>query len=258
MLLNTLNLTIQIAKKAICNKLTLSADSGDIWGILGPNGCGKTTLLQTLAGLTNPNYGEIFIKSKNLHTLSTKNRARELGILLQDTAFVFPQNVFEYCLTGRYPHLHGLAWEKSNDYETVSTSLKIMELENLLQQNVFTLSGGERRRLAIATLLAQTPSLYLLDEPTNHLDLRHQVIVLNHFKKLASENVNAVLMSLHDVNLAQQYCNKVLLLFGDGETLQGNTEDVLTQENLSRLYQHPLQAIFQNHKKPFWAPAYER
>jgi len=108
---------------------------------------------------------------------------------------------------------------------------------------VNTLSGGERQRVSIACLLAQEPQLLLLDEPTNHLDIHHQIRMLDLLQQQAAHHGKGLLLVMHDLNLAVRYCNRLLLLFGDGETLQGTTETALTQTNLERLYQHPLQAV---------------
>ncbi len=237
-LLAAKNITLAIADKILCRDLNLEIRAGDVWGILGPNGCGKTTLLHALARLHSVKQGDIFLHDKKISAFSGKELSRRLGILFQDTQESFSQTVQEYCLTGRHPHLSHFAWENTDDKKIAAQALKQMELENKLTQQIHTLSGGERRRLSLATVLTQTPSVYLLDEPTNHLDIYHQIKVLNYFKTLAETQAIGVMMSLHDVNMAQRYCNKVLMLFDNGETLQGTPLDVFTTENFSRLYQH--------------------
>lgn len=233
-LLHTTDLSIRAANKVICKHLNFSLHAGEVWGVLGQNGAGKTTLLHAFAGL-NAAQGDIFLQGKNLLHLSKKNIAQQLGILLQDTMTFFPQTVFEFCLSGRFPHLNFFAWENAQDKEIVLRALTEMELDNKLTQKVHTLSGGERRRLAIATLLTQAPQVYLLDEPTNHLDLRQQLKVLQHLQKLTFDNA-AVMMSLHEPQIAARFCSHVLLLFEQTEVLFGPTHHILTRENLARLY----------------------
>lgn len=252
-LLNTQEISIHLADKIICRDLNLHICPGDVWGILGANGSGKTTLLHTLGNLRKPVSGEIFLLNKNVKSLPTKTIARALGILLQDTQFTFPQSVFDYVLAGRYPHLSAFAWESAEDRRLAMSALQVMAMEKLAQQNVFTLSGGEKRRLAIATLLTQGPQVYLLDEPTNHLDLRHQINILKHVKRMATEGLAGVMMSLHDVNLAQQYCNKILLLGEDGSVLMGAVEDVLNVDNLSWVYGHEFRRVTD---ESVWMPSY--
>lgn len=250
-LLTTTDLTVQIADKKICQALNWTLEPGDICGILGGNGSGKTTLLHTLAGLIPVQSGEIFLGTKNLTALTAQDIAQQVAILFQETNVTFPQTVFEFCLQGRYPHLSYFGWEKSIDKEIVLAALTQMKLETKLSQSIQTLSGGEKRRLAIATLLAQTPKIYLLDEPTNHLDLRHQISVLNHFKKLSQTDSVGIVMALHDINLAHHYCNKILMLFGDNEVLFGETDVLLNQKNLSRLYRHPIE-----NNRELWLPQF--
>lgn len=235
--MNIKNATITIAHKIICQQLNLELRPGEMWGILGPNGSGKTTLLHTLAGLHAITSGDIWLGPDKLTTLSPKKIAKQLAILFQDTHPIFPQTVWDYCLDARYPHLSYFKKMSEQDQAIVEHALQIMELLPFKQQLITRLSGGEKRRLAIAALLAQTPRIYLLDEPTNHLDIRHQLSTLRHFRDLAEKKSAIVMMTLHDMNLAQQFCNRVLLLFPDRSTIQGNTSDILTTENLTRLYQ---------------------
>lgn len=238
-LLETHHITLQAGKRVLCKDLTLRIQAGEIWGILGPNGCGKTTLLQTLIGLLPLVSGEIYLQGKNISSMSSKNIAQTIGILFQDSHDVFPQTAWEVCSNGRYPH----ATSAGYNHRVVKQALLDMDLTEKANQRVHTLSGGERKRLSIATLLTQTPDVYLLDEPTNHLDLHYQVKVLNHFKCLAENASAAICMALHDINLAAHYCQKVLLLFGDGSHLIGTVSSLFTDETLSRLYQHPLEKI---------------
>ena len=237
-LFSTKNLTLKIADKLICQQLDLSIQPGEIWGILGANGSGKTSLLHAFAGLTVIQQGEIYLQEKNLAELSRKTIARQVGILFQDTSVYFPQTVFEFCVGGCFPHNNSFAENKN----AVLHALSIMELDHKLSQKVHTLSGGERRRLAIATLLTQKPNLYLLDEPTNHLDLRHQVNALNYFSLLTKKEAG-IFMSLHDPQLAARYCSHVLLLFPDKTYLLGAAKQLLTSDNLSRLYECDLKHI---------------
>jgi iron complex transport system ATP-binding protein len=255
MTLRTHNINVTIANQTICRDLNLTINPGMIYGILGPNGSGKTTLLQTLAKLHPVQAGDIFLFEKNLTTLSAKQIAQQLGILFQDTTAIFSQTVFEFCLNGRHPHLARLAWENISDHEMAIAALTTVELDKKLLQKVHTLSGGERRRLAIAALLTQAPHIYLLDEPMNHLDIYHQMLVLSHFKHLAHTQSTAIIMSLHDVNIAQHFCQQIILLLGNGATIQGTPDEMLTEKNLSQLYHYPLKKRFLD-SHSFWLPDY--
>ncbi|HET9679999.1 MAG TPA: ABC transporter ATP-binding protein [Gammaproteobacteria bacterium] len=252
-LLGTRGLTVEIAGKTVCRDFNFSLPAGSITGILGPNGVGKTTLLHTLAGVRAPQDGNIQIAGKSLTSWPRRLLARQLGLLLQDRIDPFPATVLETALIGRHPHMDFWRWESHEDVKQARKALKIVHLDGLEQRPQNQLSGGERRRLALATLLTQAPDIYLLDEPTNHLDLQHQLSILTHFAQLTREHNKAVLLTLHDINLIARYCDSVMLLYGDGVIHQGPTETVLTEDNLSRLYGTPVVRIQQNGHTAFLA-----
>ncbi len=238
-MLETRNLDVTIAGKAVCRGLDLAIEAGQCWAVLGRNGVGKTTLLHTLAGLREPECGDIRLQDKPLARLSRRSIARTLGVVFQDNEDPFPATVMETALIGRHPHLGNWRWERNDDKMRAMQALKNLRLESLANRPVSTLSGGERRRLAIATLLTQDPPLGLLDEPTNHLDLNFQVSVLELLKKLCTRG-QAMLMILHDINLALRFCDHLLLLLGNGRYLLGKTSSLGSSANLSLVYQHPL------------------
>ena len=242
-LLATRALHITIGTTTVCNDLELTINSGDRWCMLGRNGTGKTTLLHTLAGLRPPTTGDITLNDRPLTQIPRKSVAQHTGLLFQEHADAFPASVLETVLTGRHPWIGPLQWEGSKDLAIARDALQAVDLHNLEARLVNTLSGGERQRVSIACLLAQEPQLLLLDEPTSHLDIHHQIRMLKLLQQQAAQHGKALLLVMHDLNLAVRYCNRFLLLFGNGETLQGTTETALTQANLERLYQHPLQAI---------------
>lgn len=244
-ILQTQNLSLSIGKKSICQQLDLTLSRGEILGILGPNGSGKTTLLHALAGLYPLSAGEILLHDQPLSELPIKERAQKIGILFQDTPFPFSQTVWEYALTGRYPHLSYFKTANDEDKQIVAQALQILDMQDFSQRKVTELSGGEKRRLAIATLLVQTPDIYLLDEPTNHLDIRYQMDVLTHLRHLATQGA-AIALTLHDVNLAQQFCDRVLLIKPDGDIIIGNTSSLLTTENLHAVYQCAMTPLVHN------------
>jgi len=252
-LLEATQLSAAIGSAEICRSLELRIEGGERWCILGRNGTGKTTLLHTLGGRRLPAAGRIALNGEPLQALPRRVVARQLGILFQDHHDAFPANVLETVLAGRHPWLGPLQWESAADLALARKALHAVGLEHMEPRIVTTLSGGERRRLGIAALLAQDPQLLLLDEPTNHLDIHHQVRMLDLVLQLATDNDKALLLVMHDLNLAQRYCNRFLLLFGHGETVQGDAAAVLTQDNLERLYQHPLQALQGPHGQ-VWLP----
>ncbi|MDR3478945.1 MAG: ABC transporter ATP-binding protein [Gammaproteobacteria bacterium] len=252
-LLETQHLHIRIADQVVCNDLNLQMQSGEIWGVLGPNGSGKTTLLHTFARLRKAAHGEILLQGKKLADLSTKAVAQNIGVLFQNTENGFDQTVFEFCLAGRHPHLSRFAFEGADDRERVMRALIATDLDKKSAQKVSTLSGGEKRRLSLATLLTQAPRVYILDEPTNHLDIQHQIQIMQHLQQLAAQHHTGIIMSLHDLNMAEHYCQRILLLFGDGETIQGTPREILTPNHLTRLFRYPIEQIDINQQRR-WLP----
>jgi iron complex transport system ATP-binding protein len=236
-LLETKQLMLQREQLILCRDLTLQIRPGEIWGILGPNGSGKTTLLHKLAGLLPAIQDEIYLQGKNIRFLSRQQIAQVLGILFQDYHDIFPQTVWDICRNGRYCHPSA-----HNDDDIIKKALTDMGLHDKKNQFIQTLSGGERKRLNIATLLTQQPLIYLLDEPTNHLDFHYQVKTLNLFRNIVKNKSASILMSLHDINIAAHYCQKIILL-GHGEYKMGETHQILEKDILSYFYEHPIQQI---------------
>ncbi|MGA9852256.1 MAG: ABC transporter ATP-binding protein [Gammaproteobacteria bacterium] len=239
-LLQTRALTVSIAGKSVCCDFDLTLHPGTCLGLLGGNGVGKTTLLHTLAGLRAAESGEILLDGVSLHSLPRRRIAQGLGLLMQQQEDSLPATVLETALIGRHPHIDFWRWESHADVNIARRALKMVELDGLEQRAQTQLSGGERQRLAIATILTQDPKVFLLDEPSNQLDLHHQLALLGHFAALVREQARAMILSLHDVNLAARFCNRVLMLFGEGEVLYGSIADVLSAGNLGRLYRTPV------------------
>ena len=251
-LLETRSLSVRVGKKQVCRELNFSIQSGERWGILGINGVGKTSLLHTLAGLRPPASGEILLAGTPIHDVPRRQMAMTCGVMLQDSDDVFPGTVMETVLIGRHPHLKPMEWESAQDESIARSALESVGLAGMEQRLTTTLSGGERRRLALATLLTQDPQLFLMDEPVNHLDLHHQIETLGLLTNQAKGHGKTLLMVLHDVNLAQRYCDSLLLLFGNGEVLQGRTEELLNEVNLELLYHHPIRSIKAGNRKLYY------
>ncbi len=242
-LLSTNRLAVTIGQLPICQSLSLEINAGERWALLGRNGIGKSTLLHTLAGLRPALVGEIALQGESLQSLKPQQVAQRLGLLFQQQDDSFPSTVLETALIGRHPYLKPWQWESQTDQQQALTALQQLQLEPLAERITTTLSGGERQRLAIATLLTQEPALMLLDEPTNHLDIHHQVAVLNLLQQWSQTGSRALLMTLHDINLALRYCTHAMLLLGGGEVMMGSNEEVFTTANLERLYLHPLHRL---------------
>lgn len=244
--LETRALDVGIGNVHVCRQLDLTVNSGERWAILGRNGVGKSTLLTTLGGLRAPESGELTAGGVSLAPTFDNGAHRRLakirGYLAQRQMDPFPSTVMETALIGRHPHLGRWDWETATDRGIARAALAEVDLAELAEREVQTLSGGERQRLAVAQLLIQQPQLFLLDEPLTHLDLSHQVAVMELFRQRTQSDA-AMIAVLHDPGFAVRYCEHALLLFGDGEWLAGQSHEIITAANLSRLYGHPLREI---------------
>jgi iron complex transport system ATP-binding protein len=236
------DLSVEVAGRMLVRDLHLVAPAGTITCILGCNGAGKTMTLHTLAGLRAPASGAVSIEAQPLDRWPRRMLARRVGLLTQTTEDPFPSTVLETVLIGRHPHIGFWQWESDSDRAVACAALASVGLTDFAERDVATLSGGERRRVAIATLLAQNPDVFLLDEPINHLDPHHQIDVLKLLRARAAAG-HAILMSLHDAGLAARFSDHALLLFGNGDWLSGPTNEVLTEATITRLYGVPVREI---------------
>lgn len=249
--LDLINLCIARHQRVLYRGLNFSIKPGDFWGILGPNGAGKSTLLLTLGRQLPFTAGDLHLNGVSITQHSVRHIAQQIGMLFQETQFVFPQTVQEYCEDALYPRKALFAKITNAHAAEMQQIFEKLSLQSLTTNSVQALSGGEQRRAAIAALLVQAPAIYLLDEPSSNLDLQHQANVMQLFTRLSE--TKAVVMSVHDINLAARYCNKILMLFADGSTAHGNTKEMLSSERLSRLYQYPIDALSLN-DQTYWLP----
>jgi iron complex transport system ATP-binding protein len=234
-LLEARGLSVVAGRRRLVEDLDLALRPGEALAVLGPNGVGKTLTLQTLAGLRKPAGGEVLVDGRPLAAWPRRALAQRLGLLPQGTEDPFPATVMEEALIGRHPHLGFWQWESPDDLSIARQALADVDLAGLEERSLETLSGGERRRLSVATLLVQDPAVWLVDEPTNHLDPQHRLAVMALLSARARD-ARAVVVTLHDVNLAAGWCDRCLLLYGDGRWELGLGAEVLSEAAVSRLY----------------------
>lgn len=242
-LLEARQLRVEIGDKTVVDRLEFAVATGERVAILGRNGAGKSTLLSTLAGLRKAAGGAVLLDGEDVALMPPRQAALQRAWLGQFQNDPFGSTVLETALTGRHPHLGRWDWESTRDAELARGALKAVGLDGMETRQIHTLSGGERQRLAIATLLTQAAPLYLLDEPLSHLDLNHQMAVLQLFAGTARDCGAGVIMVLHDPALAHRFCDRALLVFGDGRTEIAPVDDILTAERLSELYGYGLRQI---------------
>ena len=242
-LLEARGLHVEIGGKLVVDRAELVVAGGERLAILGRNGAGKSTLLSTLAGLRPPQGGRVLFGGADASSMAPRQAALCRAWLGQFQGDPFGSTVLETALTGRHPHLGRWDWESKRDAELARGALRAVGLAGMEERQIHTLSGGERQRLAIATLLTQAAPLYLLDEPLSHLDLNHQMAVLDLFAGAARDCGAGVVMVLHDPALAHRFCDRALLVHGDGRTDIGPVDDILTAATLSELYGYGLRQI---------------
>jgi len=233
--LECIDVTVRVPGRLLVGNLAVEFRPGSLVAVLGCNGAGKSSLLHVLAGLAAPAAGEVRLGGKSLAAWPRRGLARQLGLLTQASEDPFPGTVLDTALVGRHPHIEFWQWESEADRDVARDCLAAVNLAGLEWRDVATLSGGERRRLAIATVLAQEPQVFLLDEPIQQLDPQHQLDVLRRFRALADAG-RTVVLSLHDPGLAARFADRVLLLFGDGRWRHGTAADSLDEAAIAELY----------------------
>ncbi len=220
--------------------LSFQAKPGEVVAILGPNASGKSTLLQLISGALEPLSGRIFLNGFATNTLPTKTRAQRIAFVQQESRLLFPARAWEFVMQGRHPYGRGLRFETEEDAIIVNNALAQVGASELADRWMDKMSGGEKQRIILARALAQQPLLLLLDEPTLHLDLGAQVDLLDSLRRLALENRYTVIVVTHELNLAGEYADQVVLL-QKGKCLRvGPPATVFQRELLEQVFQAPL------------------
>lgn len=226
----------------VIDGLTCDVEAGEILGIVGPNGSGKTSLLKLLAKVLRPHAGEISLFGEDLGTMPQVEVARTVAFVPQESPQVFAFTVMETVLMGRYPHHRGakwsagFGWESSEDVSIAEQAMQSTDLTNLANRSTMDLSGGERQRCMIARALAQMPLVLLLDEPTAFLDLQHQMEICAIVRRLKEERGLTVVLVSHDLNLASQYCDRILMLKAGALFRLGPPDEVIDVDVLRAVY----------------------
>ena len=220
----------------VLQDVSFQVRKGEFVGVIGPNGSGKTTLLKTLYRLLTPQRGDILFDHLSLKKMSRGEIAKKIAVVAQETYPAFPFRVIEMVLMGRSPYLGHLMFESPKDLEIAKRAMEWTEILPISQRPIDELSGGERKRVYIARALAQEPEVILLDEPTTNLDIHHQVESLDLVLSLNREKGLTILMASHDLNLASEYSDRLILLQHGRIFHMGPPEEVMTQENIEKVY----------------------
>jgi iron complex transport system ATP-binding protein len=226
--------------------LSFQVVPGEMLGLIGPNGCGKTSIIKALSRVLALRSGQIKLDGKEIDSLSRSQMARTIGVVPQNPTMPDTFTVAEVVLLGRTPHLGLLRHESGRDLKIVGWAMERTGIASLAGRRMSELSGGERQRVSVARVLAQEPAAILLDEPTANLDMNHQTAILDLIRELCKERNLAVLIALHDLNLAAQYCDRLVMLKAGRLFAEGAPQQVMTAENIravygmeSHVYPHP-------------------
>jgi iron complex transport system ATP-binding protein len=220
----------------ILQDFDLQVSEGEILGVIGPNGSGKTSLLKLMAGLLHAQRGMVTVHGRDVRSLEPPEMARLVAVVPQESHVLFPFTVGELVLMGRFVHQRGWGWESAEDLRVAARALDTMDLQDATHRTFQELSGGERQRAVIARALAQEAPILVLDEPTAFLDIKHQLEIYATLRTLNDERGVTVILVSHDLNLASQYCHTLLLLNEGRPFIVGTPAEVLTENHLKTVY----------------------
>ena len=234
----------------VLQNISFRVERGEFVGVIGPNGSGKTTLLKILYRLLAPQNGEILFELVPIKKMDRTDIAKRIAVVAQETHLLFPFTVLETVLMGRSPYLGDLMFESEKDLEIAKKAMEWTKILPFSERPMDELSGGERKRVFIARALAQEPEVILLDEPTVNLDIHHQIDFLDLILTLNRERGLTIVMASHDMNMASEFCDRLILLQGGRIYKMGTPEEVITQENIESVYgcgvwidQHPISGM---------------
>lgn len=244
------NLGLAYGNNVVMRDLTFRVSPGEMVGLIGPNGSGKSTVIKALSRVIRPQSGKILLDGRNITDIRRTELARMIGVVPQMPLLPSTFSAFEIVLMGRNPHLGLLRHESARDMEITWEAMGRTAIRSLAERQIGELSGGEIQRIIIARVLAQEPKSILLDEPTSNLDINHQVEILDLIKNLCREDNLMVVITLHDLNLAAQYCDRLILINNGRVHAQGRPAEVINAQNIEEVYgagncvyEHPVNGL---------------
>ncbi|NWF92489.1 MAG: ABC transporter ATP-binding protein [Syntrophaceae bacterium] len=229
-------ISFRYQKDWVLRDISFQIGKGEFVGVIGPNGSGKTTLLKILSRLLSPQQGEVLFELVPLRRMGRADIAKRIAVVAQEAYSLFPFSVAEIVLMGRSPYLGALIFESRRDLEIAERAMEWTDVLSLSERSIDELSGGERKRVFIARALAQEPEVILLDEPTANLDIHHQIEFLDLILSLNRERGLTIIMATHDINVASEFCDRLILLRRGEIHRMGVPQEVITKETIEMVY----------------------
>ena len=254
-IINIEKLNYSYGKKEVLKELSLNIDENKLTGIIGPNGCGKSTLAKNIIRYINGKFEYFKIMDIDIRQLSHKKIAQLISYIPQKSTIISNISVFDYVLLGRFPLLKN-SWDNysEKDYEIVENNISLLNIKELRDRNVETLSGGELQKALLARALAQEAKILLLDEPTSALDLNNAVEFMKILKNISIKKEISVIIIIHDLNLASLFCDSLIIL-KDGKFIEkGSPKEVINEKNIKSIYNLDCKVCYNENDKPYIIP----
>ena len=254
-IINIEKLNYSYGKKEVLKELSLDIDENKLTGIIGPNGCGKSTLAKNIIKYINGKFESFKIMDIDIRELSHKKIAQLISYIPQKSTIISNISVFDYVLLGRFPLLKN-SWDNysEKDYEIVENNINLLNIKELRDRNVETLSGGELQKALLARALAQEAKILLLDEPTSALDLNNAVEFMKILKNISIKKEMSVVIIIHDLNLASLFCDSLIIL-KDGKFIEkGSPKEVINEKNIKSIYNLDCKVCYNENDKPYIIP----
>ena len=254
-IINIEKLNYSYGRKEVLKELSLDIDENKLTGIIGPNGCGKSTLAKNIIKYINGKFESFKIMDTDIRELNHKKIAQLISYIPQKSLIIPNISVFDYVLLGRFPLLKN-SWDNytEKDYEIVENNINLLNIKELRDRNIETLSGGELQKVLLARALAQEAKILLLDEPTSALDLNNAVEFMKILKNISIKKNISVIIIIHDLNLASLFCDSLIIL-KDGRFIEkGSPKEVINEANIKSVYNLDCKVCYNENDKPYIIP----
>ena len=251
---NVDNISYEINGKKILKNISFDVKPGEIIGVIGPNGSGKTTLLKSLNNINEISSGSITFDNKKIDEFSSKELAKHISFMNQNTNIGFDFPCIDVVVLGRYPYLDAFSEYSKKDIEIAEKFMKLTNTLKFRDKSILSLSGGERQRVLFAKTLTQDTDIILLDEPTSALDLNHALELMEKVKEIIHKKGKTAVAVLHDLNLASMFCDEIIMLKNGKVYCKGTPKETMTKENLKNIYDLESEIFYTEEGIPYIIP----